>query len=164
VTTIAYRNGVLASESRISLTSEGGGERYFDSSRKLFRKNGAVIALAGESSPGMLFLKWYGTAKKPPAALIDGEADFTALVLTKEGLFEYDAYCIPEPVEEEFYAIGSGCKAALGAMHMGADAATAVEIAKRVDPGSGGRVVTMALETESAQPAGDAAALGLEPR
>lgn len=160
MTTIAYRNGILASESRVSLTTESGGERYFDSSKKLFRKNGAVIALAGESSPGMLFLKWYGTAKKPPAALIDGDADFTALVLTKEGLFEYDAYCIPEPIEEEFYAVGSGCKVALGAMHMGADAAMAVEIAKRVDPGSGGKVVTMELETVPVQPAGDEVAQG----
>jgi ATP-dependent protease HslVU (ClpYQ) peptidase subunit len=77
--------------------------------------------------------------------LIDGEADFTALVLTRKGLFEYGKYCRAERVLEPFYAIGSGCKAALGAMHMGADARRAVQVACKVDTYSGTPIVVMEL-------------------
>lgn len=158
MTTIAYRAGVLAADSRVSITTEGGGDRFFDRSKKLIRKGNAIIALAGESSPGMVFAAWYGSGKKPPSRLIDGGADFTALVLTPKGLFEYDAYCEPERVDEEFYAIGSGAKAALGAMHMGASAIQAIEIAMKIDPSTGGRVMSMDLKTELTPPSGDEAA------
>lgn len=153
MTTIAYRGGILAADSLETLCTEAGGARKFHC-EKIYRKklpdgSTAIIACAGESSPALLFLDWYGTKKKPLKVLIDAVADFTCLVLTKAGLFEYDAYCRPLPVMLEpypFYAIGSGAKAALGAMHAGADAATAVEIACRVDTYSAPPVVTMRLD------------------
>lgn len=113
---------------------------------KLFRKGKAIIGLAGESEPGLIFLDWYGSGKEPPRILLDGNADFTALVLTRKGLFEYGKYCREERVHEDFHAAGSGAKVALGAMHMGADAKRAVQIAMKVDPFTGGPVVTMSLQ------------------
>jgi len=144
MTTVAYRGGIMAADSRVTYDSEAAGSRFFRT-EKLFRKGKDIIGLAGESEPGLIFLDWYGSNKAPPDALVDGGADFTALVLTRKGLFEYGKYCRGERVLEPFYAIGSGCKAALGAMHMGADAARAIRIACKVDTYSGTPIVVMKL-------------------
>jgi ATP-dependent protease HslVU (ClpYQ) peptidase subunit len=48
-------------------------------------------------------------------------------------------------LRETFWAIGSGEQAAMVAMHMGATAKEAVEMAKRVDPYTGGRVREFSL-------------------
>jgi len=138
MTTIAYRDGVMAADSRVTYDSEAGGTRMHKC-EKLFRKQTkdggeAIIGLAGETAPGLLFLDWYGSGKKPLMRLIDGDADFTALVLRRDGLFVYDAWCRGEKVLDEFFAIGSGSKAALGAMYKGAGALEAVDIASRIDP------------------------------
>lgn len=133
MTTIAVRAGVMAADSRVTHSSEAGGSRVAQCV-KIFRKAGDLVGLAGESEPGLVFLDWYGTKKAPPSVLIDAEADFTALVLTTKGMFEYGKYCRPEKVIGKFWAVGSGAKAALAAMHMGASAYRAVEIAALIDP------------------------------
>jgi hypothetical protein len=153
MTTIAFRDGVMAADSCISLQTEAGGARKFRC-EKLYRKfvknargktETVIIGLAGESAPGLVFLDWYGTDKDKPTDLIEGGADFTALILTKRGLFEADAYCRPEKILNRFYAVGSGAKAAMGAMHAGATAIGAVKIAARIDPYTAGPFVTMGL-------------------
>jgi hypothetical protein len=135
----------MVADSRMTMESEAGGARVFRC-EKLYRKAGAIIGLAGDSGPGLVFLDWYGTGRAKPTSLIDGDADFTALVLTKKGLFEYDKWCRGEKVIGRFYAIGSGAKAALGALHMGATARRAVEIACRVDPYSAPPLVSIRLK------------------
>lgn len=158
MTTIAYRKGVIAADSRTTIETEGGGARMF-LCEKLFRKavtidgvlQEVIVATAGESSPGMVFLDWFGTGKEPPDRLIDGEADFTCLVLQQDGLYEYDAWCRGIKIEDEFYAIGSGAKAALGAMQMGASAARAVEVACKIDPYSGPPITSMRLKPNAKQ-------------
>lgn len=155
MTTIAYRDGILAADSCVSLQTEAGGARKFRC-EKLYAKlvyerenaddsKKVIIALAGESSPGLVFLDWYGSDDEPPQRLIDGAADFTALILTEDGLFEADAYCRPDKILEDFYAIGSGAKAAMGAMYAGASALEAVEIAAKIDPYTAGPFTTMSL-------------------
>ena len=162
MTTIAYRDGIMAADSRTTVDSEAGGSRHFRC-EKLYAVKGktghavAIVGLAGESAPGLVFLDWYRSgAKTGDARLLDGEADFTALVLTRKGLFEYDKWCRGERVQERFYAIGSGAKAALGAMHMGADARKAVMVACRVDPFSAPPIVTMAIGKAPVPPSDDA--------
>lgn len=153
MTTIAVRAGIIASDSQVTYETEASGNRKFRC-RKLFRKKtkkhgDVIIATAGQSSPGMLFVDWYGSGRKPPTYLRQSEsADFLCLVIRKDGIFEYDNWCREEQIESEFYAIGSGANAALGAMHMGATAAQAVEIAKQIDIFTGGDVVTMSLNDE----------------
>lgn len=106
-----------------------------------------MIGLGGESSPGLVFLDWYlyGDETEKPYELIDGGADFTALILSVDGVFEADAYCRPDKILEDFYAIGSGAKAAMGAMYAGATALGAVEIAAKIDPYTAGPFVSMSL-------------------
>ena len=148
MTTIVYRDGVMAADSRVTITTEAGGARV-GRCEKLYRVKGCIIGTAGESAPGLVFIDWYKAGRKNdkvPEALILGSADFTALVLTPHGLFEYDRWCRGEKILNKFYAIGSGAKAALGAMHMGANAIRAVRIACEIDPYSSPPIVSMVLK------------------
>lgn len=146
MTIVAYRDGVLASDSRVTVESTDAGTRCFNSVQKLFRKDSSIIATVGESSPGIVFVRWYGSARRRPKVLLDPELDWTCLVLDKEGLWEWDSSMEPELVAEPFYAIGAGTKAALGAMHMGASAEEAVRITCLIDPFCGGPIQVMRLE------------------
>lgn len=150
MTTIAYRDGVMAADSCVTVESEAAGH-IKGHCVKLFRKGGAIIGLQGESSPGMFFLEWFGTRKPAPAVLQESEADFCALVLDKRGkLYEYDKWCNADPViltkSRPFHAIGSGSKAALAAMYMGANARRAVAVACALDPYTAPPVVWMRLK------------------
>lgn len=146
MTTIAARDGCIASDSRETWTSDDGGSRVH-TCKKLFRKRigkgrkayDVIIGTAGESSPGMLFVDWYGSDSPPPVTLLT-EADFTILILKPKGLYVADAYCREVPILEKFFAIGSGAAAALAAMHCGKSAREAVTIAARIDPYTGGRI------------------------
>ena len=146
MTTIAYRDGVLAADSRVTYGEDGSARVH--TCKKLFRKRvthgkktfDVIIATAGESSPGMVFVDWYGTGKPIPDIFLHLGGDFSCLVLTPQGLFEYDVYCRAEEILDDFYAIGSGAKAALAAMHCGKSAIEAVRIAARIDPYTGGRI------------------------
>lgn len=162
MTTIAYRNGILAADSRVTVSSEAGGDRTFQC-EKLFRKmipgpdgtvEEVIFATAGDSTSGMVFVDWYGSGHEAPVTqFMAANADFTVLVLRKDGLWEYDAWCRGMQIKDEFYAIGSGCKLALGAMEMGAGALKAVEIAGRRDPYTAGPFTTMRLKNVKAKPA-----------
>lgn len=149
----------MAADSRATVESEAGGSRVY-ACRKLHRKTVAVgarrevvvIGTAGEIGPAALFLEWYGSGKPVPAAFADEASDFDALVMTPRGVFRWDRFCRPERVLERFAAIGSGSKAALGAMWAGATAAQAVRYAAKVDPYTDGRVVSMRLRNKAARP------------
>lgn len=151
VTTIAYRDGILAADSRLTVDYGSGARKHL--CKKLFRKTvtegkrtfDVIIATAGESSPGMVFHDWYGSGKPVPDLFLHLGGDFTCLVLRPDGLFEFDVYCRPERIEEEFYAVGSGAMAALAAMHCGKSALDAVRIAARLDPYTGGRIISETL-------------------
>lgn len=161
MTTIAYRNGVIAADSRVTVSSEAGGDRNFHT-KKLFRarvdikgvQSEVILATAGESAPGSLFVEQWSTGKSLTEIrdlFTYSEADFTVLVVTEHGLFEVDKWCVLEPVYEVFYAIGSGSKLAMGAMEAGASAQKAVEIACRRDPYTALPVVTMRLKPNGKQ-------------
>lgn len=153
MTTIAICKGVMASDSQITTESEAGGSRKFNCV-KLYpvttkRGGRAIIAVSGETFAGLVFVDWYISGKrKGSERLLLGEADFSALVLRADGLFEYDKWCRGEKIEEKFYAIGSGAKAALGAMHAGCNAELAVEIACAIDTYSRLPVVVMNLDMD----------------
>lgn len=153
MTTLAYRNGTIAADSRCTEDTEHGGTRVFNC-EKIFVKEGVhlgkhgaedvILATAGETFSGMIFVDAYGGSRMPQVqdALLTGEADFSILILRSDGLFVVDKWCRQVKVLDEFYAEGSGAKAAFGAMHMGASAQRAVEIACRIDPYTAPPIVT----------------------
>ena len=148
MTTIAFRDGVLAADSM----STYGGVRLCNE-MKLHRIRGAIIGLAGGSA-GIAFLDWYRDGARPlkfneyPNF---GDDSYCALVLTKKGLFLSDGNLRLDQVFDPFFAIGSGKGEAMAAMHCGKTAVQAVRIACRVDSQTGGRVRYMRLDEK--QPA-----------
>lgn len=154
---IVYRNGVLAADTRMTVETEAGGS-VLHKCDKLYALDKSqlgrvIVGLAGGSFDGLAFLDWLrGSDEKPPERLIDGDADFSALVLTENNkLYEFDKWCRKDAIKAKFYAIGSGAKAALGALHMGASAYMAVKVACKIDPYCAVPVKAMRI-AEIAQP------------
>lgn len=162
MTTIAYRDGVLAADSRETLDSEAGGTTY-GNCEKLFRKRIGrreyLIGTAGGSYLGLVFVDWFegiGTGfKEPPSILRDAhlDEDFDVVIVAREGVYTANHLCRPvRSIGNQFIAIGSGRKAALAAMHCGRGAREAVVIACKVDPFSAPPIVTMRLGTVPSRP------------
>lgn len=164
MTTIVVRHGRMAADSRLTVSSDAGGDRIF-SVKKIFRlNNGCLVGASGENGPGLIFVKWAhsnllengmpsASADPRPAEIETNteDDDLFILVLSPNGeLVQYDSYWTPEPIDLEanygFYAIGSGAKAAMGAMHVDGEltAKQAVIIASLVDPWTAGPFVSMA--------------------
>jgi hypothetical protein len=153
VTTIAVRDGIIACDSQEGIHSDGGGDRFYEHSEKVYPvydetgdKVICYIGCSGDSDGAPLFIEWYtefyGTDYCDKQILKRMfEFDTEALILNDDGSIETGStYGIIHPCLEPFYAIGSGTKAALAAMHMGAGAEEAVKIACKVDPHTGGEI------------------------
>lgn len=157
MTTIAFRDGVIASDSRATWDD-------WSLSRcvKLYRiksridpvKGDVIVGTAGVSSAALLFVDWLEQGGEPRLhdRGVDDTTEFECLVVHRTGVWTADRLCRLERLDEEFWACGSGRQAALAAMHCGKSALEAVRIAARIDPFTGGRVVSMALEAPAAKP------------
>jgi len=145
MTVVVVRDGVMASDSRATIESEAGGTRFIHC-EKIYKipELGLIVGVAGDGFAALRFVEWLRMKptkkgkKRRDDLLVTGVAEFSALVLYKDGkLEEYDKWLIPEEVilsVNQYYAIGCGAKAALGAMAMGADAKKAVEVTCGIDP------------------------------
>jgi len=141
MTTIVADKTKLVADSRVSQEVSSGDTIF--SAPKLFRKGNVVIGCAGHNDNIEAFIEWYGTRRKKPKFKID---EFEALVLTPHGLYFYDEDCSRDKVLDDWFAIGSGALAALGALHMGATLEQAVQIACKVDKHSGEPIQVLALQ------------------
>lgn len=152
MTTIAFRDGIIAADSRMTYSTEAGGSRKHLCT-KLYRNQitegkrtfDVIIATAGQSSPALVFVDWYGSGKPIPDVLLNIDSDFTCLILRPDGLYEADAFCRPDKIIEDFYAVGSGAKEAMTAMRCGKSAVEAVRLAAQSDPYTGGKIVSETL-------------------
>jgi hypothetical protein len=145
MTTVVYRAGELAADScQTEESSEGGSRQY--QCRKLYQcrdvKEGYArkftIGFAGGSGWRM-FLDWVRAGAdwaNPPE--FSKSHDFSAIVVEQHDMvqkrYTIDCNMEPEPIVEEYHAIGSGAKCAFGALDMGASAERAVAIAAGRDP------------------------------
>ena len=72
--------------------------------------------------------------------------DVDLLLLSPSGkLYMSEDGSSPLPISDGFAAIGSGAQGALVAMHLGTTPAEAVRAVKKVDPSTGGRIITRKL-------------------
>ena len=140
MTTIAYRDGVMAADTGSNF------DGLKSEARKIFRVGDALLGGAGNFVDFIVFKQWWQTGsdlKDLPEFRQYGSNDgpnFTALVASPAGLTWWSQHFQPEDLMVEFWAIGSGAMAALAAMHMGTDAAKAIEIAIKTDYNSNGTV------------------------
>jgi hypothetical protein len=148
LTTIAYRDGVLAAD---SLADGGSGKQVC---QKLHRKQitegrktfDVVIGICGEVFAALTFVDWYGTGKPIPDTLLNIHSDFNCLILRPDGLYEVDNHCRTDKILDDMFAIGTGAHAARAAMLCGKSAVEAVRVAARIDKNTGGRIYFEALE------------------
>ena len=142
MTTIAVRGREIAAD------WESDCDNMRMGANKIFSVGDALIGIAGNYADGMLFVEWLkngGDREKPPIWLTE-KPSFVALQLCNDGSMVYwNERLVKDVVLESFWAIGSGAPVAMGAMHMGADARQAVEIAGLVNVYTGRQVQVVAL-------------------
>lgn len=133
MTTIALRDGVMASDTRMMR----GQCIVGNNAQKIWRTSFGIVGICGE------FADSYQVEKLGDLSLVPDlkrNENTSFLVLYNDGqiiIIEGNGY---HHIREPFCAIGSGGEAARAAMHMGADAVQAVEIAMLLDPATGGQV------------------------
>ncbi|SDK41836.1 hypothetical protein [Bradyrhizobium ottawaense] len=138
MTTVAYRHGIMAADTRMIQ-----GTAIIGSMVKIVRRDdGALAGAAGDAGWAQAFHRWF----------LDGEdGEFPMLEENSKGviirrrrkpieMFEQGGTIVFKP---PFFAMGSGKEFALGAMAQGASAEAAVEVAMRFDPGSGGNITVL---------------------
>jgi ATP-dependent protease HslVU (ClpYQ) peptidase subunit len=128
MTTVAAdaRKGVMVAD---TMVSDGDVKSKMT---KIIRHGDELIGVAGELCQVEPWLKWYRSGmrgRKPRSGT------FSALVLGPSGLAHYEG-TDKTTVEQEFFAIGSGGKAALALMHAGHSCQESVEVTCLVDANS----------------------------
>jgi ATP-dependent HslUV protease subunit HslV len=142
VTTIAYRNGIIAADTGMTI----GGSQIAQTMKITKNSRGDVCGCCGESWWGEAFRKWFETgAGDPPSS--PGTGVNAALVVLKSRrlrIYESSTGTVAAfDLRAPYYAIGSGRCEALGAMFAGATARDAVRAAMHLDDGTFGRVTSL---------------------
>lgn len=153
MTTIVYRNGFLAADTR----AYSGDKPPIGQKTKIFRNDAKQLACGTSSSVvgiGEHFWKWLNgqISDERFNAIFDNneEKRFTALVIEKGRVFLYDDSIFPTgPLTADYFAIGSGEEYALGALEMGASAEQAVRVACKHDIWSQEPIMVMDLRTSA---------------
>lgn len=134
MTTIAYRDGVMAGDRRAT-----DGDLAWAEMRKVFRRrDGCLIGGCGNTTILQRYVDWFLDGErgfKPGLGVKDEDAEF--LVVRQSGRVEFHDRNGVHGLQGRFFAIGSGSSAALGAMYMGATARQAVKAASRFDVNTG---------------------------
>lgn len=157
MTTIAYRDGVLASDSRATWDDYTKSDciKMWKLVSKVEPVKGPVLfGGAGDLYAALLFKDWLERGGEPNLhdRGVESDGDFDALIVHATGIYGANRYCRLERITEPYWAHGSGRQAALAAMHCGKSAMDAVRMAARIDPFTGGRVVSMRLDEPEAKP------------
>lgn len=157
MTTIAIDAfGNIAADGR----STCGNEIARDDIDKLITAHNRIYALAGPGSLIVPLLAWHNDGADPTKLPVcNKEYGWTLIVLQADGLYTYSDK-VPYGYANEYktpVAFGSGQDYALGAMLAGKTAKEAVEIACKVDTGSGGRIKSLNIANTLALKLQDAA-------
>lgn len=140
MTTIAYKDGVIAYDSQIT----SGNTITYDDYQKCHEVKGVRFFMCGKTCDyAALQDAYFGAA-------VTKEVDASAIVADSDGL-----WCVGAGVQEGFwkspimldsiYAIGSGADHAITAMDMGDTAYQAVQMAAKRDTGTGGTIHTVII-------------------
>lgn len=139
MTTIAYKDGVIAADTRMTISDGDGVPDYCMYGTKFMHTARGVVVAAGDDADIHRFVEWLsktGKRKKPKKL-----KSLAALVASQGIVVYYDENLVPMMVDQRHpLALGTGAKAALAAMGMGATAAEAVREAAKWDPYTGGVV------------------------
>lgn len=140
MTTIAYRDGVLASDSLVTMNGIREG-----SAVKIERHRGVLFGGVGTWAAVVAFMTWVRNGAHGRCPMESSGSESTGFIIAPTGhallWSDYGALTVSRP----FFALGSGREVALGAMAAGADAPQAVHHAIDYDIYSGGPVRVLTL-------------------
>jgi hypothetical protein len=139
VTTIASDGKTVAADS----LRVGGGEIIDATTPKLVIYQKMLFGFTGTMALFRPAVRWYELGAKPGEQpnVGDDKAHWSLYRFLPEGA---DRYCHDLPYPEMMpypFSAGSGCDYAMGALHAGATPARAVEIAAKLDPNTGGKIL-----------------------
>lgn len=148
MTTIVYRDGVLAADSRAYA-----GNRSPIGYKTKIR---AVVVdevpyLVGVSTPapgfGEAVLNWFeaGHDFRDSPPMPEGGFTLIAIDAAGQGYYANDTFYLSGPLAAPFWAIGSGEEYAIGALTAGESALGAVQVAKRYDQWTDGPINTLSF-------------------
>lgn len=143
MTTIAYRNGIMAADSR----AYSGDRRPIGSKEKVKRLSNGGLFAATSVKPGLSERFFRLVDSTGVTSDFSEDFDITALVVLPSGEVYYYAgsKSFSGPLTGEYFAIGSGEDYAMAAMEMGAGPERAVEVATKFDVFSAPPVTVMRL-------------------
>ena len=138
MTTIVYKDGVLAGD---TLISEG--DHFYGHRSKIFDLELWIVGIAGASMLYDEFLKFVMGHEFNKEAFKAADLQFKAIVIDKhtKKVSCYEKELIEDgDIKTDFIAFGSGAAIAKGALLMGATAKQAVECAAKLDHYTGGEI------------------------
>lgn len=147
MTTIVVVPKKMLSDSKVTL-----GKGYSYPATKIIKVGRMLVGAAGHAGDCSRFLEWakeeFRPKNKPKFECPEGHEDaIDGLIVRPDGIYFFcPSYPEPEKINAEFYAIGSGSKAARAALLMGAEPERAIEIACQVDDFSGPPIVVLELD------------------
>lgn len=136
MTTLAYKDGVLASDS-MALNRW----HILGAKTKIARRGSILFGASGYSSPMCrAFIDWglRGFVGEPPKLHIDNDTNAVGFIFPADDrviMFTHDG---PNEFRAPFFAFGSGAGYATGAMAAGATPEEAIQIAMQFDIGTNG--------------------------
>lgn len=142
MTTIAYRDGVLAAD---TLTTRGA--TAIVGVTKVAKGGTRMGGACGGAGFCSEWLAWIREERpEPPEAKCVDDCNDVGMVVHADGRLEIYEPSGAYTIETPYYAFGSGRDQALGAMFAGADAETAVRAACEHDVYTGGPVTVLRRE------------------
>lgn len=144
MTTIVFRDGILAADGRITQNETIVGDNF---TKIHVLADGGAVAMCGRPDECVPIIEWLKAVAAGEQAGPQPDVESSTLLhINGDGVVRLlnDRHWIE--IDEPFIAAGSGSSAALGALHAGASAIEAVTAAIKTDPYSGGQVRAVTLE------------------
>lgn len=140
MTTIAYRDGVMAAD---SLTTCNGMRVAYV--RKVWKCGRLLVGAAGDGALGRKFLQFVKDGIKDDGPFT-GKTEGNGVVITPDNKIVCWGTGGASVYDWPYFALGSGEAIATGALEAGATAEEAVAAAIRVDVHSGGPIISVRLD------------------
>lgn len=144
MTTIVFRDGILAADGRITHNDTIVGDNF---TKIHVLADGGAVAMCGRPDECVPIIEWLKAVAAGEQAGPQPDVESSTLLhISGDGVVRVlnDRHWIE--IEEPYFAAGSGATAALGALHAGASAIEAVAAAIKTDPYSGGQVRAVTLQ------------------
>lgn len=146
MTTIAYRDGVMAADSG----SWQGGASHPWANKLAKGADGVLYGVCGNAPEAMGFLAWveggYRGEQPKPEPLPDGGNAYLVLAVAPGGPIRIIGARGEESYDAPYFALGAGAPTAFGAFYAGATAQIAIDAAKEHGEGAFGAVRTISHE------------------